>query len=337
MFLAVLEARKRIMNAYMNSDSARRSAGSSDEGTSPRCPTLLHRILKRAGGETDAFLGWIRGRMGDLPNDLTLRVFAQRRSGHHAIINWLRLNTRGRHWFLNHCKPGRNPFEGADLSTSLIRGHWSEHRTFKISREKKGNFSHKGTLIYNFEEVDFSEGHWVSNLADEEIWIGPSLRRADVLVIRDPFNLLASKLKWAYGQEERPSKPTLDDVRKGKELWKICAREYLGKTEFLEHRININYNKWFTDKDYRDDLGQKFGFTNRDRGLLKVAKWGPSTSRDSFDGLEFDGRAQMMGVLERWRHFSDDPFFRELCRDPEVHELSNEIFGELPDTQALKA
>ncbi|MEZ5583588.1 MAG: hypothetical protein R3F37_13335 [Candidatus Competibacteraceae bacterium] len=170
----------------------------------------------------------------------------------------------------------------------------------------------------------------------EETWVGISRRRHDVLILRDPFNLLASKLKWAYGIVDRPSKPTIEDVRKARDLWKVYAREYLGETSFLRDRVNISYNHWFAERDYRDHLAAEFGFENRDMGVREVAKWGPTLSQDSFDGLKYEGRAQEMKVLERWKAYVDDPIYREFMADEELHWLSREIFGELPGTAALR-
>jgi hypothetical protein len=217
----------------------------------------------------------------------------------------------------------------------VIKGLWGEHKLFRQARELEGSFSYKGSLLYNIEDLDLREVATRMSLEDEEKWVGASRDRNDVLILRDPFNLLASRLKWAYGRFDRPSKPTLEDLRASVELWKVYAREFLGLTTYLSDRLAVGYNQWFSDRAYRDAVGQRFGFVNQDLGVSQVARWGPSTSSDSFDALQYDGRAQDMKVLSRWRQFETDPFFRELTRDVELHELSREAFGYLPDTESL--
>ena len=251
------------------------------------------------------------------------------------MINWIRYQLPGRHWFLNDCRAEESPFAGAQLHDSVIRGIWGEHKVFHPGRELRGARAYKGSFLYNYEDLDLREVPTRLPLADETRWIGNSGARNDVVILRDPFNLLASRLKWAYGSHDRPSKPTLDGVSASVTLWKVYAREFSGRTEHLSDRIAISYNRWFADRGYRDALAQRFEFVNRETGVSEVARWGPSVSSDSFDGLKFDGRAQDMKVLSRWRQFEGDPLFRRLVADPELHELSREIFGVIPGTEEL--
>jgi hypothetical protein len=281
-------------------------------------------------------LDWIQGRLKSHPQDLLMRVFALRRSGHHALLNWIRYQLPYRHWLLNDCRLGENPLQSALFMSSAIQGRWHEHRVFHLARELAGQHAYKGALIYNFEESDLRRVPRLMPVASEAEWLGTAARRMDLLILRDPFNLLASKLKWAYGDVERPSKPSLDEVAQARELWKVHAREFLGETTHLTDRITLSYNDWFLDRAYRDRKAAEIGFRNDDKGLSKVARWGPTLSRDSFDGLRFDGRAQDMKVLERWRRFIDDPFFRELVADPELHRLSSRIFGDMAGVSELR-
>ena len=82
-------------------------------------------------------------------------------------------------------------------------------------------------------------------------------------------------------------------------------------------------------------LSDKLGLTWNDKSLNKVARWGIVTWGDSFDGMEYDGKASQMKVLERWKNFKDDPFYLSLFNDRELVELSETIFGHLPETELL--
>lgn len=299
-------------------------------------PGLAFRVGRRLGGEVDAVLDRLQGRLKPYPQELCMRVFALRRSGHHALLNWIRYQLPHRHWLLNDCRLGENPFRGAVLESSVIQGRWHEHRVFHLAREIAGQHAYKGALIYNFEESDLRQVSRLMPVSSEAEWLGGAGRRLDLLILRDPFNLLASKLKWAYGDVERPSKPSLDEVSEARDLWKVHAREFLGETNHLADLVTLSYNDWFLHRSYRDRKAAEIGFQNEDKGLSTVARWGPTLSADSFDGLRFDGRAQDMKVLERWRRFTDDDFFRELVADAELHRLSALIYGALPGVDELR-
>ena len=43
-----------------------------------------------------------------------------------------------------------------------------------------------------------------------------------------------------------------------------------------------------------------------------------------------------MKVLERWKQFSDDLFFKKLLNNEELIYYSERIFGQIPGTEALK-
>jgi hypothetical protein len=68
-------------------------------------PSLPFRVRRRVGGEIDALVDGLLGRVRRFPNELCLRVFALRRSGHpaNAILNWIRYQLPYRHCLLNDC------------------------------------------------------------------------------------------------------------------------------------------------------------------------------------------------------------------------------------------
>ncbi|HEY7575524.1 MAG TPA: hypothetical protein VIB08_10200 [Thermoanaerobaculia bacterium] len=270
------------------------------------------------------------------PNRWAIRVFAQRRSGHHAIVDWIRNQLPGRHCFLNDCKVGTNPFASAVKTNSIVRGWAGDHRHVNWELELRGRHARKGVLLYNYEDADiraYAEGAGDSR---EASWIGESARRSTLLVLRDPYNLLASRLKWFHGRGERPTAERFDEFRS---LWKLHAGEFLGTTRWLEEAVHVRYNEWFRSRAYRDELADRIGFSNGDVGLERIARWGPALAKRpaSFDGLSYDGRAQDMKVLERWKEYAEDRFFRAQFEDEELIELSRRIFGEIEGTSRLTA
>jgi hypothetical protein len=88
------------------------------------------------------------------------------------------------------------------------------------------------------------------------------------------------------------------------------------------------YDKWFTDRAYRDEIAHQVGFTNTDAGLDYVPD--PGSGGSSFDGTAFQDRAQEMKVLDRSRMFNEDEERRDLyvpLVTPQVIELNQELFG----------
>ncbi len=290
-------------------------------------PAIKHRLL-REWRPCAAFLDrpWMKWSwvLPGPASDRRLRVFAQRRSGHHAVLNWIRHQTAGRHCLLNECRAGESPVASCSRGNSLVRGWAGEHAYLDWERELAGRHAKKGTLIYNYEDCDFRTMADVTESRESE-WLGASPWSQDVLILRDPFNLFASRLRWAHGSRQPPPRESFPEAR---ELWKVYAKEFLSETRHLRQPVCVSYNHWFQSREYRDELGVKLGFVNRDVGLDEVAKWGPTTWGDSFDGLRYDGRAREMKVLERWKEYGHDPFLRELLADPELRELSGRIYGD---------
>jgi hypothetical protein len=268
------------------------------------------------------------------PNRRSMGVFSIRRSGHHAIVNWIRFQHPGRHCFLNDCKVGESPFAKSVRSNSVVGGWAGEHRYVNWERELRGRHAKKGLLIHNYEDGDLRRFSETVTREREVEWIGASRERSTLIVLRDPYNLLASRLKWFHGRGEVPTMERFGEFRA---LWKLYAREMLGDTRWLPEALHVRYNDWFQSRVYRDELAARIGFVNRDVGVHEVARWGPALAKPaaSFDGLRYDGNAQEMRVLDRWREFSTDPFFRAQFEDEELIALSARLFGEIHGTRHL--
>jgi hypothetical protein len=153
-------------------------------------------------------------------------------------------------------------------------------------------------------------------LIDQNAWdtyAGPSDRVCNVLVLRDPYNCLASHIKL-FGHSM-----TLEKIS----IWKQHALEYSGRTAYLpSDTIKISYNSWFTDLIYRESLSAALGLDFSDRGLAVEGNSPPF--RTKFESAVTDARK--MAVLDRWKTFADDPKYVRLF-DEELHGLAGEIFG----------
>lgn len=249
-------------------------------------------------------------------NQLEIRLVGMSRSGNHALVNWILAQAEGRTCFLNCAEPGHNPFESARPMDdgSVWRASYPE---FDLEAERRGCLSPKDLLIYSHEDCflgPLQKAH-VSDSHDR--WVGTSARQVDVLLLRDPFNLFASRLR---------SQVSPNGHHTALRIWKQHAREFVGERRLLRSdRVLVNYNRWSDDRDYRRDVAAALGLRFSDAGRHEVPKVGAGSS---FDGRAFHGRAAEMPVNERWRWLDDTVDVAELF-DAETVDYATRIFGDV--------
>lgn len=260
--------------------------------------------------------------MSEVINRHEVRVVGMSRSGNHAILNWIYLQAEGSRCFLNCVEPKTNPFTSArpmDDGQSV----WTSNEDLDLAEEAAGRLSPKDWLIYSYEDCFLGMVTHADFENHREAYLGRSAQRTDVLILRDPFNLFASRLRAQY---DRVTPATA--VR----IWKQHANEYLGRRRYLpRHRVAISFNRWADDADYRRELAQQLQLRFTDAGFEEVT---PTGGGSSFDGRKFSGRASRMKVLERWKKCADDEQYLSTL-DPEMLSLSRSIFGEIPGTEAI--
>ena len=225
-------------------------------------------------------------------------VYGMKRSGHHAIINWI-LNHYNSSIYYNNCIAQNDKIYYANENEILKRGN--EPYSIKVlSFEDRPNIDQSSIeTVYKYRKP-----------------------KKNILVLRDAYNNYASRFeKKTYPHKLNWTKKwhNYDDV----EIWKKYAREFIGETNYLD-AIKINYNSWFQDIEYRKKLSKNFGkFT--DKGFQQVPKFGNGSS---FDSQKFNNNAQEMKVLERWKKFfNDKDYCEKIIKDKELEELNKKIFN----------
>ncbi|MDY7004753.1 MAG: hypothetical protein SWX82_12555 [Cyanobacteriota bacterium] len=263
--------------------------------------------------------------LAEIVNQKEIRVLGMRRTGNHAIINWIQNQHTGKVEFWNDLKVDRNVYR----------------QNYENLRENYP-FVKKDCFIRNYEDYTLQEiTNWIFE-SKHDLYFGKSGTKYDVLIIRDPFNLFASRLKKRLQMEKnnqltenykfdflsvRDPHQTLAD------LWINYAKEYLGETNYLKHnKICINYNQWFADVEYRRQIADKLQMEFSDTGIDKVTSFGGGSS---FEGKQFDGKATSMDVLNRWQKVADNPRYRELFNNQKILKYSERIFGHIPGTESL--
>jgi hypothetical protein len=217
-------------------------------------------------------------------------VFGMKRSGHHAIIEWLMKRIPYKVTFKNciaQFKPIPNDFDqiANKNSDSLIR-------------------------IANYEDPDLSE--YSQHSRDVNV--------QRILVLRDPYNLMASR-KNVDSSAIHMKGERYVSLTESIYLWKQHAKEALSPKYIYPY--TILFNQWFSDSSYRFQICKDLGLMLNDNPLKNVPTYGGGSS---FDGCSFMGKAQEMNVLNRFQKYINDKKFMKLF-DEECTELNKKLFN----------
>lgn len=243
-------------------------------------------------------------------------VYGMKRTGNHAIINWLRAHDK--FVFFNNIVPIGPILEGSqtipppmDFTAWLHGGNFRENRVF----------------IDNFKKLIFRNRSMIVSLEDHDLQFRPfrniPCEVINILLLRDPFNMLSSRIRKGSMVHRPAIYPTEMNsmLKRVPELWKSYAREYLGLTRYLDNKVSIYFNSWFSDQNYRRKISRELGLEFNDRQFSSVAK--KSSGGSSFDGTNFNGNNLGMNVLNRGSQLSGNEriLLDELLKDEELSDL----------------
>jgi len=238
-----------------------------------------------------------------------LSILYMQRAGGHAIANWLtnQLPTTN-YVFIN------NIF------------HYDNRLLFNKPLVKNNT----EYLIYTIEDMSIGQ----AEKTKQRLLYKHNSDKLNVLIIRDPYNLFASR----YARQIGETNPITGE--KQPESIKSCnwspLKTWTGKSaidcwrnhaqEALSH-FNIDlcifYNRWIQDKSYRQQTAKDLGLNFTDRGIDEVSTHGEGSS---FDGLTYQGKASEMAVDTRWKKYKYDSYFCSLF-DDRIHTLAQMLFG----------
>jgi len=214
---------------------------------------------------------------------------------------------------------GKNYVKGflPNLSKETSRAEYLRNmfaREQELSSELQIAF-HRGLFVYNFEDFPVQ---FANTIPWEIAARGNSKKRLFILILRDPYNLFASRL--IYNQQDQAP---MNVNREAVERWRAYARAFVHFEKHPQENILlINYNRWFTDEGYRRGIADRLGYVYSDKSLERVSSFGGGSS---FSGLSMNGSGRQLKVLERWKKFQNDPQFKVLF-DEETMRLAEEIF-----------
>jgi hypothetical protein len=140
-----------------------------------------------------------------------------------------------------------------------------------------------------------------------------------VLLLRDPFNLAASRIKHYHLLS---AKRRWVDKRRAIGQWEAYAQAY----QLGNGRLRLRYNDLLepVNEARLKELTATFGGEYTTEALKHVDVNGLGSS---FDGREYEGKPQEMKTNERWREYRDVEAYWGIFT-PEIRKKVAEIFGE---------
>lgn len=253
-------------------------------------------------------------------NEIEIKIIGLRRSGNHAVVNWITSLFPGSICFLNDVL--NNPAKlREDQPCSDLPGLTSNRR---VSAEKP-----KKLLLYNLEDCPLEESlaYWLpASIA------GSSRQRMTILLLRDPYNCAASRLQLIRKLgDTKFSRALRDPCSFGGwgfvNLWKNHAEGFLSiPQDSVDQVYPLNYNDWISGQPARRALCKAIGGCYSEVNLHQVPVYGFGSS---FEGSRISQLADPVGLLRRWKHFEKDPEFHHVVSDPEMHALASRIFGSM--------
>lgn len=222
------------------------------------------------------------------------------RSGNHAVIRWLiaHLENAGHEvWFHNNSKVDR-----------------MDHLSFVMPHV---NASTNKVLLVSFEDVHI----------DGRMSALSGVAHRNVLLLRDPLNLFASRVRGlapprgtALPAEADARDRAMASVAVAKEMpgqignYINHYREFSGATFFLHNKVCVDYNKWIIDKAHGTEVVER-GF-----GLPFMDSWTGEMSNSSFGSPRGPS-----DFLSRWRSCWEERAYRPVRESRDLVRISREM------------
>ncbi len=247
-------------------------------------------------------------------NKLELRLWAMKRSGQHAIIDWITTHTQGPILHVNNPLYERDCRFYHNVAPLLAKTDGSDDR-----------WINKSLYIFNVEDGDLTKH---PKLVEKNLPIrkrvpclkcGPSERVVNILVVRDPANLWASRIRVVDQQKKNP-KEWLGAGALQK--YRHYLREILNQTNYLGHeRVIVHFDRWTAEEACRLEIGRHLGLTGAfQEQYEKISQFG--------GGSSFGKGAKIDTVNARWKLMRADPRFKSVFRTiwawPETRQLYRE-------------
>ena len=238
-----------------------------------------------------------------------IRFFGMKRAGNHALHNWILPKFDGRIYYNNnaHFKPFLNKKKSDGLNCFK-----------KYSNIVRAPRDDNDIIFISYEDILLSDCLETPPNIDGKYGIYDKYK--DIFILRDPYNLFASRAKhYDKGVAHRSDLCVHKrvDFDKLVILWKDTALRLLSPGQ---GETGIFYDKWFSSVDYRRTLCESLGVEFNDKGKDLVSGWGGGSSFN-----EKATPASRMKVLERKKGYEGYEFYCKLSEDEELNQLLENI------------
>lgn len=229
---------------------------------------------------------------------VTLRTYGMRRSGNHAIINWLLRNAEGGSVFLNNCavgRPARRTWRALEVNGQHTKVEDGSPITPVTQAADDG-----ALVVVSYEDFtpDPDEGFdgITQDLKADNI-------THEVLFYRNFMNWAASLLRKIQTNEAydglvclRIMMVALDRYREMLDL--VANAKRVGA-------VPVNYDRWVARPVYREKILQALGLPCKDNTLGKVQPYGGGSSFQK--DVE---KADELNSDQRWLEMANDAYFQ---------------------------
>lgn len=259
----------------------------------------------------DAWLDITRPAQSNPVNKIDIRCLGMRRSGNHAIIEWL----------IDAVAAAYGPNSSVHLNDIPlgVNGYRSRHQfpapidtpeyTHQMGIRRRRHFDPITLLVRSYEDYTAEE----FAVKEPQKFYGQSENSYDVVIIRDPFNLFASRIK--SGKTETQSGISPIDL----------YLNHFHAQQSNPNLISIFYNRWLLDQDYRDDVLTTIGLPKGHKVTLTSS---PRGGGSSFVGAKKD--LDLQELVRRWQKMDGDSYFqKQIVNNSELSRIVKEHFPEV--------
>ena len=161
--------------------------------------------------------------------------------------------------------------------------------------------------IRNFENASLSEYSNILDLLDE-------FKVYSIVIHRNLNNWLASQLKKFEDEN------LLEHMEECITAYDDIHKEITNETNFILNKLCINFDMWFSQKQYREQIAHNLDIPFTDAGINVLGRPGKGSS---FDGYTYTDNAQEMDVLNRYKLMEHNDIYNKYIKDPRIEKWIN--------------
>jgi len=243
------------------------------------------------------------------------RLFFQRRSGGHAIVEWIASHFEESGVLLNSLRP--------NVKWNRPTKYWNiKYPLHNINNEIQLRQYEKGRLKINHQFVITTYEdplRYADGLYKFKKYGIKTSKIKYIIVVRDIYNYIASRLKFDSKRKKSNPPGWYDKC--------IIHWKQLILNKNFHFCIQLNYNDWLKKKKYRIKIGKALSLPNNDGHILsKICNYGGGSSftgvRENADPQELTNRYKL--YIEE---FGITPIFQEVLNDNGLRKINLSKFG----------